>query len=272
PHLLVTTATPIPRSLALALYGDLDVVALRQLPPGRTPVRTHWKRPAQREQVYAGVAEVLRRGRQAYVVCPAIDADGSASVLATARTLQSGALKEWTVAQLHGRVPAEARDAALEEFRDGKIDVLVATTLVEVGVDVPNAAVMVIEDADRFGLAQLHQLRGRVGRGAHASYCVLIAEPDGGRGAARMEALVRTNDGFEIAEADLELRGAGELDGVRQSGESGLRYADLGRDVELLERARRLARELLRRDPELEQTEHRLLAEAVREQACGGPA
>jgi ATP-dependent DNA helicase RecG len=272
PHLLVTTATPIPRSLALALYGDLDVVALRELPPGRSPVRTHWRRPSQRDQVYAGVAEVLRRGRQAYVVCPAIDADGFASVTATAVRLQQGALVDWTVGELHGRVPVADRDAVLARFRDGKIDVLVATTLVEVGVDVPNAAVMVIEDADRFGLAQLHQLRGRVGRGAHASYCVLIAEPATEQGASRMEALVGTNDGFEIAEADLLLRGAGELDGVRQSGASGLRFADLAGDGDLLERARRLAQGLMRRDPELSQTEHRLLAEALRGQACGGPA
>ncbi len=272
PHLLVTTATPIPRSLALALYGDLDVVALRQLPPGRSRVRTHWRRPAQREQVYAGVAEVLRRGRQAYVVCPAIDADGSASVTATAQRLQRGALAAWTVAVLHGRVPAAERDAVLARFCDGKTDVLVATTLVEVGVDVPNAAVMVVEDADRFGLAQLHQLRGRVGRGPHASYCVLVADPATEQGVARMEALVRTSDGFEIAEADLLLRGAGELDGVRQSGASGLRFADLGRDVDLLERARRLARDVTRRDPELRQTEHRLLAEALHGQGVGGPA
>jgi len=267
PHVLVTTATPIPRTLTLSLYGDLEVSVLDELPPGRRPVRTHWKPLAARESVYAGVRKLLDEGRQAYVVCPVVDDDPDSGLKAANALhveLSSGFLSGYGSVLVHGRLPEAVRREAMDRFRRGEVAVMVATTVIEVGVDVPNAAVMVVEDAERFGLAQLHQLRGRVGRGGHASFCVLLSDAPSDEAVARMEAMVTLADGFSIAEEDLRLRGAGEFFGVRQSGTPPLRFARLPEDIGLMEWARDDARDLLRRDPGMVGDAHRLLAEAIR--------
>ncbi|MCS7066151.1 MAG: ATP-dependent DNA helicase RecG, partial [Fimbriimonadales bacterium] len=221
PHVLVMTATPIPRTLTLTLYGELDVSILDEMPPGRKPVKTHWKLPEERLKVYAGVRQLVEQGRQAYVICPLIDESDKLQVRAAeemAEHLRKDVFPDLRVGLLHGRMKPAEKEEVIEAFRAGELDILVSTTVIEVGVDVPNAAVIVIEDADRFGLAQLHQLRGRVGRSEHQSFCVLIANPKGEEGQRRLEILTRTNNGFLIAEEDLRLRGPGEIYGTRQSG------------------------------------------------------
>ena len=274
PDVLVMTATPIPRTLALTLYGDLDVSTLDELPPGRSPIRTYARPTSRRPQVYEFVRTQIEEGRQGYIVCPLIEeSDKLQAEAATdlAARLQTGVFGHLRVAVLHGRMRVEERDAAMRALRSGGIDVLVATTVIEVGIDIPNASVMVIEDADRFGLSQLHQLRGRVGRGAHQAYCILIADPKPGDdvAAARLEAMVDTTDGFHIAQRDLELRGAGELlgnrqgGGLRQHGITDLRVANLLRDHAWLEHARRDAAEILAADRGLARPEHRALADAL---------
>ncbi|MGQ9525896.1 MAG: ATP-dependent DNA helicase RecG, partial [Armatimonadota bacterium] len=267
PDVLVMTATPIPRTLALTVYGDLDVSIIDELPPGRRPVRTHWKTPAEREKVYAAVRDLVRKGRQAYVVCPLVEeSEKLAAKAATelAERLQKEVFRDLKVGLLHGQMRPAEKDAVMEAFRAGRIHVLVSTTVVEVGVDVPNACVMVVEDAERFGLAQLHQLRGRVGRGEHQSYCVLLADPRTPEGQARLDVMVNTNDGFRIAEEDLRLRGPGEFYGTRQSGIPDFRIADIVRDISILEQARSDAQELVGSDPQLRHAEHQVLAEEVR--------
>jgi ATP-dependent DNA helicase RecG len=274
PDVLVMTATPIPRTLALTLYGDLDVSTLDEMPPGRSPVKTYARPTTRRPQVYEFVRAQIADGRQAYIVCPLIEeSDKLQTEAATklAARLQEGVLRGLRVDVLHGRMKVEKREAVMRAFREGRIDVLVATTVIEVGIDIPNASVMVIEDADRFGLSQLHQLRGRVGRGAHQAYCILIADPkdDDTAAAARLDVMVETGDGFLIAQRDLELRGAGELlgdrrlPGLRQHGLTDLRVADLVRDHAWLEQARRDAGAVLLVDPHLGRPEHRGLAEAL---------
>ncbi len=282
PDVLVMTATPIPRTLALTLYGDLDVSVLDELPPGRAPIKTYARPTARRPQVYEFVRAQIEEGRQAYIVCPLIEeSDHLQAEAATdlAARLREGVLRDLRVGVLHGRMRVEERDAAMRALRAGEVDVLVATTVIEVGIDIPNASVMVIEDADRFGLSQLHQLRGRVGRGAHQAHCILVADPKPGDDAtpARLRAMVDTTDGFQIAQRDLELRGAGELlgsrrgGGLRQHGVTDLRVADLLRDHAWLERARRDAEEILRADPALRQPGHRDLADAVAHRFGGAP-
>jgi ATP-dependent DNA helicase RecG len=273
PDVLVMTATPIPRTLALSLYGDLDVSLLDEMPPGRTPVRTHVRSGGSRQQIYAWVAEQVREGRQAYVVCPLIEESEkleAETATGLAARLAAGPLHGVRVECLHGRMKVDDRDRIMRDLRAGAIDVLVATTVIEVGIDVPNATIMVIEDADRFGLSQLHQLRGRVGRGPHPSHCVLVADAKTDDGTARLDAMRETTDGFRIAQRDLELRGIGELLGetgraaLRQHGLGELRIADLVRDREWLERARADAAAMLAGDPGLRQPVHRALAEALR--------
>ncbi|HEV2439167.1 MAG TPA: ATP-dependent DNA helicase RecG [bacterium] len=281
PDVLVMTATPIPRTLALSLYGDLDVSVIDELPPGRAPIRTYVRAGGSRPQIYPWVAEQVREGRQAYVVCPLIEeSDKLQAEAATglAARLAAGPLAGLRVEVLHGRMKVDDRDRIMRELRAGAIDVLVATTVIEVGIDVPNATIMVIEDADRFGLSQLHQLRGRVGRGPHPSHCVLVADPKTEDGGARLEAMRETTDGFHIAQRDLELRGIGELLGetgkeaLRQHGLRGdLRIANLVRDHEWLERARADAAAMLVKDPALRQPDHRPVAEAVRERFAAAP-
>ncbi len=239
PHLLIMTATPIPRTLGLTLYGDLDVSTIDAAPPGRGTVRTY-VRPADRlERVWAFVRDQLAKGRQAYVVYPRVE-DAGTGIKAVTREFEAvqRALAPHAVGLLHGRLPARARDEVMQAFREGRIRVLVATSLIEVGVDVPNATVMVIENAEQFGLAQLHQLRGRIGRGAHESHCILVSDADTDEARARLRVLEETTDGFRIAEADLKFRGPGELLGRQQSGMPDFRFGDLVRDLDLIQWAR----------------------------------
>ncbi|HKG94042.1 MAG TPA: ATP-dependent DNA helicase RecG [Gemmatimonadaceae bacterium] len=258
PDVLLMSATPIPRTIALTLYGDLDVSILDERPPGRLPVTTALRGEKSRERVLDFVRRELEKGRQAYVVYPVIDesekTDMRAATTAFAE-LSAGPFAGRRVALLHGRMPSEERDGVMRSFRDGAIDVLVATTVIEVGIDVPNATVMLIEQPERFGLSQLHQLRGRVGRGAEASYCILLGDVSP-EAAERLRVFVETEDGFAIARADLRLRGMGDLFGERQSGVATFRVADPLRDEVLNERARAAAWSLLDRDPELQRAEH----------------
>ena len=257
PDLLVMTATPIPRTAAMTVYGDLEVSALDELPPGRTPIATHWAAgPLSEANVWASVRDEVATGRQAYVVCPLIEESENIEVASAEETfeqLAAGELSNVRVGLLHGRMSSAEKEATMEAFRARELDVLVATTVIEVGVDVPNATVMVVLDADRFGIAQLHQLRGRVGRGEHASTCWLMTTSEDAN--PRIEALVASTDGFELAEIDLELRGEGTLMSSAQKGRSDLRLASLRRDRELIEQAREVAFRIIDEDPELAQSE-----------------
>jgi ATP-dependent DNA helicase RecG len=261
PHILHMTATPIPRTLALTTYGDLDVTVLRELPAGRQPIVTHVAATeAERARAYERIREELDAGRQAFVVCPLVEE--SEALQARAATaeyerLQGGELKDYRVVLMHGQMRPKVKQEAMVEFAAGGADVLVATTVIEVGIDVPNATVMLVEDADRYGISQLHQLRGRIGRGQHESLCLLFGSKD----SRRLKALADHRDGFRLAEIDLELRGEGEMLGVRQSGMQAFKFARLPEDVELLERARRWAREIIDHDPDLR--EHPLIADAI---------
>ena len=256
PDVLLLTATPIPRSLALTLYGDLDVTQIHERPPGRGSVKTALRTDAARIKIYEFMRRECAAGRQAYVIYPVIleseRADLKAATTMAARLAK--VFKEHTVGLVHGQQKADERDAVMRAFRDNAVQVLVATTVIEVGIDVPNASVMLIEHAERFGLAQLHQLRGRVGRGEAASHCILLS--DAPEAAHRLRAFCDTSDGFKIAELDLAERGMGELLGARQSGGVALRYANLETDLPLLEIARRSAGAIIERDPGLERKEH----------------
>ena len=264
PHVLHMTATPIPRTLALTAYGDLDVTVLRELPAGRRPITTHvCSTERERSRAYERIREELRAGRQAFVVCPLVEE--SEALQARAATaeyerLVRTELREHRVVLLHGQLRPREKQAAMEAFAAGAADVLVATTVIEVGIDVPNASVMLVEDADRYGISQLHQLRGRIGRGPHDSLCLLF----GPRESARLRALAQHRDGFRLAEVDLELRGEGEVLGTRQSGLAQFKVARLPEDAALLGAAREWAQRLLAADPELALPEHRLLEDAVR--------
>jgi ATP-dependent DNA helicase RecG len=265
PHVLHMTATPIPRTLALTAYGDLDVTTLRHLPAGRHPISTHVANTtAERDRAYERTREELRAGRQAFVVCPLVEE--SEALQARAATAEYERLartefKDFRVVLLHGRMTPREKQEAMERFAAREADVLVATTVIEVGIDVPNASVMIVEDAERYGISQLHQLRGRVGRGAHESLCLLF----GPKESPRLRAIAEHRDGFRLAEIDLELRGEGELIGVRQSGMAAFRFARLPEDAELLDAARRHARRILDADPELAAPEHALLHDALGE-------
>ncbi len=265
PDTLLMTATPIPRSLALTMYGDLDVSVLDERPPGRQPITTALRGEGHRPRIMEFVDREVGKGRQAYIVYPLVDESEKVDLKAATvecESLARGSFATRRVALLHGRIPADERDATMRRFRDGAIDVLVATTVIEVGIDVPNATVMVVEHPERFGLSQLHQLRGRVGRGAEQSYCILLGDV-GDEARARLDVFVGTEDGFEIARADLSLRGMGDLFGARQSGEQTFRIADPIRDEALNEIAREVAERLLAADPELEQREHAPLRAAL---------
>ncbi len=263
PHVLHMTATPIPRTLALTAYGDLDVTVLKELPAGRQPIITYvCATERERSRAYERIREELRAGHQAFVVCPLVEE--SEALQARAATaeferLRTGELKDFEVVLLHGQMRSREKQEAMAAFAAGGADVLVATTVIEVGIDVPNATVMLVEDSDRYGISQLHQLRGRIGRGEHESLCLLF----GPKESARLRALAEHRDGFKLAEIDLELRGEGEMLGTRQSGVQAFRFARLPEDVELLERARMRARSILDDDPELTQPEHALIADAL---------
>ncbi|MGH7165502.1 MAG: helicase-related protein, partial [Nitrospiraceae bacterium] len=290
PDVLVLTATPIPRTLAMTVYGDLDVSVIDALPPGRKPVRTLLFRESERRRAYQLLLDEVRAGRQGYIVYPLVEesekVDLRAAMQAVER-LQASEFRTVRMGLIHGRLKTEEKERTMAAFKAGEIQVLAATTVVEVGVDIPNSTVMLVEHAERFGLAQLHQLRGRVGRGAQQSYCLLLmsggrdtevgGQREKGRGSGRvgdltgpssaarqrLEALVKSTDGFVIAEEDLRLRGPGEFFGVRQWGLPELRVASLLRDAAMLEQARKDAFRLLASDPGLTQPSHRLLRAAL---------
>ncbi|HUB04548.1 MAG TPA: ATP-dependent DNA helicase RecG [Solirubrobacteraceae bacterium] len=263
PHVLHMTATPIPRTLALAGYGDLDHTLLQELPAGRRPIKTFvCSSASDRERAYDRIREELRAGRQAFVVCPLVDESEllqARAATAEFERLRSGEFRDFDVVLVHGQLRPAAKQEAMAAFASGSADVLVATSVIEVGIDVPNATVMLVEDADRYGISQLHQLRGRIGRGSHDSICLLFGSKD----SARLRALASHRDGFRLAEIDLELRGEGELVGTRQHGEAQYRVAELPRDAALLERARRHAEEVVASDPELSEPANALLADAL---------
>ena len=263
PDVLLLTATPIPRSLALTLYGDLDVTQLRERPPGRGTVKTALRTDAARSKIYEFIRSECAAGRQAYVIYPVIDESERADLKAATTMAEKLAktFAEFRVGLVHGKMKAEERDATMRAFRDNEAQILVATTVIEVGIDVANATVMLIEHAERFGLAQLHQLRGRVGRGAAASHCILLS--DSTEAAPRLLAFCETTDGFKIAELDLHERGMGELAGARQSGGVPLRYANLETDLPLLDAARTAAAAMIATDPALERREHAAYRERI---------
>src|SRR5690606_10458246 len=265
PHLLVMTATPIPRSLALTMFGDLDISVMYMMPVGRQPIATYVLRPQERERAYAVIRSQIKNGNQAFIVYPLIDENEKINVRAAVddfEELSKHVFPDLKLGLLHGRMRPSEKDEVMLKFRDKEFDVLVSTTVIEVGVDVPNSTLMLIEGADRFGLAQLHQLRGRVGRGSIQSTCLLIPTHEDAAENERLQAMANTNNGFELADLDLKLRGPGEFLGTRQAGfASSLKMASIT-DVALIEKARYHAEVLFNKDPELKQPEHALLAEA----------
>jgi ATP-dependent DNA helicase RecG len=265
PHVLVMTATPIPRTLALTLYGDLDLSVIDELPPGRQVVKTRWLKPVQRDSAYTFLRRQVAEGRQAFIICPLVEeseAIQAKAAVAEYERLSREVFPDLKLGLIHGRMSAAEKDEVMHRFRSGELDVLVSTPVVEVGIDVPNATVMLVESADRFGLSQLHQFRGRVGRGQAQSYCMLLAENPSEIGRERLDLIEKIHDGFQLAEEDLRLRGPGEFFGTRQSGLPDLRMAKLS-DMALLERARGEAIRLFETDPELGKPGHHLLAKEL---------
>lgn len=271
-HTLVMSATPIPRTLSLIIYGDLDVSLIKELPPGRTPVKTYRINSQKRKRALGFIKDRLDEGRQAYIVCPLVSKgdDGETAdnpeLMAAEEyfaELKNGEFADYAVGLLHGKMTPAQKDKSMAEFSANQTQLLVCTTVVEVGVDVPNAVVMMIENAERFGLSQLHQLRGRVGRGKYESSCILLTDNAGKMTAERLKVLADTNDGFKIAEEDLRLRGPGDILGARQHGMPCLQNADLAADSELLQSAQLAARDILREDPQLLMPEHRFIREAL---------
>jgi len=251
PHLLVMTATPIPRTLGLTIYGDLDISVIDELPAGRGRIHTFVRAADRLPKVWEFIRGKLAEGRQAYVVYPLVEQSDKAELKAVTQEWQHlrDLLAPFQVGLLHGRVPGQEKERVMDAFRAGQMHVLLATTVIEVGVDVPNATVMLVENAERFGLAQLHQLRGRIGRGAHDAYCILVANAKTDDAQQRLQVLAETTDGFRIAEADLQLRGPGEFLGLQQSGQPAFRFGNLATDLRLIERARSLAAKLLEQQP-----------------------
>ncbi len=269
PHYLVMTATPIPRTLALSYFADFEYTQIDELPPGRQPIRTKWLPSRQAAVAYDFIRAQVGAGRQAYIVVPQIEDSGldeSKSVLREFDRLSKGPLSGLRLAMLHGQMSTEEKQATMAQFRDRQVDVLIATTVIEVGIDVPNATVILIDDAGRFGLSQLHQLRGRVGRGAELSHCLLMADAGNETAEARLKAMCETNDGFEIAEMDLRLRGPGEFFGTRQHGLPEFKLADITNEMDLLHQAREDALALLEADPRLTAPHHRHLRAALLKQ------
>ena len=269
PNVLVMSATPIPRTLALIIYGDLDVSVIDELPPGRVPVKTVLVGESKRQRMYGFVRDQVKEGRQVYIVCPAVEENPEGAwdlkaVTEYARVLGEEVFPDLRVGLVHGRMKAKEKEAAMAAFTAGETHILVSTTVIEVGVDVPNASLIIIENADRYGLSQLHQLRGRVGRGQHQSWCVLVSDNRSPDTRARLKVLTQTNDGFRIAEEDLKLRGPGDFFGARQHGLPALRVADLETDTRVLKEAQEAAAEVLSTDPDLTAPEHRPLLERVR--------
>ncbi len=268
PHVLVMSATPIPRTLALIVYGDLDVSVIDELPPGRQTVDTFLVGQDKRERLNGFIRKHVSQGRQVFIVCPAVEEseenpDGLKSVKEYARELREKVFPDLRVGLVHGKLKPKEKNQVMEDFAAGRLDILVATTVIEVGVDVPNAALMVVENADRFGLSQLHQLRGRVGRGPYKSTCVLVRGGGGDTAVERLRAFCRTNDGFRIAEEDLKLRGPGDFFGSRQSGLPDMQIASFATDLDMLRSAQTAAKELLDADPRLQAPENALLRQSV---------
>ncbi|MEO1714219.1 MAG: helicase-related protein, partial [Bacteroidota bacterium] len=270
PHVLVMTATPIPRTLAMTLYGDLDVSVIDELPPGRKPVETQHRTEAHRMPVFGFMREEIAKGRQIYVVYPLIEESEKLDL----NNLQQGyeamsrefPRPQYQISIVHGRMKPADKDFEMQRFVRGETQIMVATTVIEVGVNVPNASVMVIENTERFGLSQLHQLRGRVGRGAEQSYCILMTGYKlSEEGRQRIDTMVRTNNGFEIAEADLRLRGPGNIQGTQQSGMVQLRIADLAQDTAILQTAREVAKRILEMDPQLADPRHASMKKYLKE-------
>jgi ATP-dependent DNA helicase RecG len=262
PHVMVMTATPIPRTLALTLYGDLDLSVINELPPGRQIIKTKWLKPEQRGKAYSFLAQQIRNGRQAFIICPLVEESESIQARAAVgeyELLSQEIFPEFRLGLLHGRMSSEEKDTVMQSFNAGDLDILGSTPVVEVGIDVPNATVMLIESADRFGLSQLHQFRGRVGRGTEQSYCLLLSEKPSEIGKERLDLIEKIHNGFTLAEEDLKLRGPGEFFGTRQSGLPDLKMARLT-DVGLLEMARNEATRIFKNDPSLEKIEHKLIA------------
>jgi ATP-dependent DNA helicase RecG len=268
PHILVMTATPIPRTLALTVYGDLDASIIRELPKGRKPIETYWVENEKRAEAYSFVKEEIEKRRQAYVVCPLISqgsekekrGKGAVEIF---EKLKTEIFSNYEVGILHGKMSAQEKDRVMKDFKKGKTQVLVSTVVIEVGIDVPNAPVMLVENAVRFGLSQLHQLRGRVGRGSCESYCILLADPKTEEALRRIQTIENTPDGFQIAEADLEMRGPGEFFGTHQHGLPEIKFGNLLKDFDIMERARQEAFELIAKDPELGQEHHRKLRQSL---------
>ena len=253
PHVLVMTATPIPRSLALTLYGDLDRTIIDSLPPGRVPIKTFFITEARRKDCYGFIRSKILDGRQIFFVCPLVEESEALDLKAAtleAEYLQKEVFPELRIGLLHGKMKSAEKDRIMESFKNKELDILVSTTVIEVGIDIPNATVMVIEHAQRFGLSQLHQLRGRIGRGSDQSFCFLVGDPKTPEAKARIKAMVETSDGFKIAEADLRLRGPGDFFGVRQSGLPTFRVADIIRDEKIIQQARASAQALIEKDIE----------------------
>lgn len=259
PHKLVMSATPIPRTLALLIYGDLDISILKELPNGRKPIETYAVTGKLRQRAYSFIKKELLQGRQAYIVCPTIDESeqGLQAVSAYSKQIQEGAFSEFNVGLLHGKLSSKEKDAVMTSFQNGEYDILVSTTVIEVGIDVPNATVMLIEDAERFGLSQLHQLRGRVGRGKHQSYCILVTEHVTDSCRQRLQIMSKTRDGFVLAEEDLKMRGPGDFFGERQHGLPLLKVADMTQDMALIQEVQDTAKKLLKDDPTLMNPENR---------------
>lgn len=267
PHVLVMSATPIPRTLALIMYGELDVSIIDELPPGRQKIDTFAVKENMRERINAFIRKHVSEGRQAYIVCPMVEEgelpENVKSAEKHAKFLQEKVFPEFRVGLLHGKMKAKDKEAVMASFAAGNIDILVSTTVIEVGVDVPNSVLMIVENAERFGLSQLHQLRGRVGRGKHKSYCILFNADGTSVAAERLDVMCKTNDGFKISEADLKLRGPGDFFGSRQHGLPEMKIADLAADMNVLVKAQKAAEETLRIDPSLSMPEHKALAAEI---------
>ena len=268
PDVIAMSATPIPRTLALILYGDLDISIIDELPPNRKKIETFAVRKNMEERVNAFIAKQIDEGRQAYIVCPLVEENeemGLKSVIELAEKYQQETFSNYKVAYLHGKMKAKEKDEIMQKFKDGEIQILIATTVIEVGVNVPNASIMVVENAERFGLAQLHQLRGRVGRGEYQSYCILKYEGNGETVRQRMKVMCDTNDGFIISEKDLELRGSGDFFGTEQHGLTEFKIANLFEDISILKKVQKISLKIMEDDPLLEKEKNVKLNELVKE-------